>query len=55
MNEMKIMKKLDRIEKEIGFIKDHLIDADLLITDDDLDSIKQAKGDLENDETERIA
>lgn len=54
MNEAKIMKKLNRIEKEIGFIKEHLIDADLLITDDDLDSIKKAQEDLENDETERI-
>ena len=55
MSEAQIMEKLTKIEEELSFIRDHIIDADLLITDDDLESIDEAQEDLAKGRTERIA
>ena len=55
MSEAQIMDKLTKIEEELSFIRDHIMDADLLITDDDLESIDEAQEDLEKGRTERIA
>ena len=30
-----IIKKLDKIEKEIGYIKDHMVDADTILTNEE--------------------
>jgi mRNA interferase RelE/StbE len=55
MSEAEILKKLDRIESELTYIKNHLLDADLIITDDDLESIRDAERDLKKGKTKRIA
>ncbi len=54
MIEAQILEKLIKIEEELNFIKDHMLDADLLITDDDLGSIDEAEEDLKLGKTERI-
>ena len=55
MSEAQIMKKLTRIEEELIYIKKHIIDADLLITDDDLESLEEAEEDLKKGNSVRIA
>lgn len=54
MTEAQILEKLAKIEEDLNFIKDHILDADLLITDDDLGSIEEAEEDLKTGKTERI-
>ncbi len=51
----KIMKRLNSIESEMKKLKDKIIDADLILTEDDLESIQQAENDLEKGKTARIA
>lgn len=55
MTEAQIMEMLTRIEEELNFIRKHMIDADLLITDDDLESIEEAEDNLSQGKTVRIA
>lgn len=55
MSEAQILRKLEKIEEELSFIKDHIMDADMLITDDDIESIEDAEEDLEMGRTKRIA
>ena len=54
MSEAEILRKLDTIENELKTIKKHLIDADLLITDDDLESLEEGEKDLRNKRTMRL-
>jgi hypothetical protein len=54
MTEWQILEKLTRIEEELNFIKNHILDADLLITYDNLESIEEAEEDIKNERTERI-
>lgn len=49
-----IMDKLDSISTEIGFIKDHLKDIDLVMTEDDLEALHQAEKDLRSRKTKRL-
>ena len=55
MSEAEILKKLNMIESELDHMKKHLIDADLMITDDDLEALKEGEEDLRNKRTVRIA
>ena len=55
MSEAEILEKLDLIESELDYIKKHLIDADLIITDDDIKALKEGEKDLRNKSTVRIA
>jgi len=50
-----IMEKLDHIQSDLNFIKGHLTDVDLVLTDDDVDALREAEEDLKNGETKRIA
>ena len=53
-NEKLIIEKLDEIKSELDFIKDHIKDVDTILTGDDIDSIKEAKEDLNKGNTKRI-
>ena len=50
----KIFDKLDHIELDINFIKQHLTDIDLVLTDDDLTSLNEAEKDLASGKTKRL-
>ncbi len=55
MSEAEILRKLDKIESELDYIKKHMVDADLILTDNDLESIEDAERDLKEGRTVRIA
>jgi hypothetical protein len=49
-----IMDKLDHIESDLSYIKEHLSDVDLVLTDDDLESLRSAEKDLAENKTKRL-
>ncbi len=50
----KIMDKLDHIQSDIDFLKGHLSDVDLVLTDDDSLALRQAEDDLITGKTKRL-
>jgi hypothetical protein len=51
-NEKLIINKLSLLEKEIGFIKEHIYD--ITLTRDDIISLHEAELDLKNKKTKRL-
>ncbi len=49
-----ILKELREIKADIGFIKSHIKDADMVLTEDDIESIKEAEKDLKEGKTKRL-
>ncbi len=55
MNETKqIMGKLDEIKVELDYIKEHLVDVDTVMTEDDISSLEEAEKDLLEGKTKRL-
>ncbi len=54
MSEAQIMDMLAKMQEELSFIRKHMVNADLLITDDDLESIEEAEEDLSQGRTVRL-
>jgi len=52
--EKQIMAKLDEIKTELDYIKDHVVDLDLVLTEDDINSLEEAEKDLKAGKTKRI-
>ena len=50
-----IMEKLDHIQTDIIYLKKHIIDLDLVLTDDDLEALSTAEKDFKLKRTLRIA
>lgn len=50
-----IMEKLNHIQLDLNFIKNHLIDVDLVLTDDDINALQEAEEDLKKGRTKRLA
>jgi hypothetical protein len=42
------------IKSELDYIKEHLVDVDAVLTEDDLKSIQEAEKDLKTGKTKRI-
>jgi hypothetical protein len=49
-----IFEKLNEIKEELDFIKDRIIDVDLVMTDDDINSLIEAEKDLKAGKTKRL-
>ena len=49
-----ILDRLDEIKSELDYIKDHIIDIDAVLTDDDLASLDEAEEALKEGKTERL-
>lgn len=49
-----ILEELRNIRSGIDYIKNHLTDADVLMTDDDWESIRQAETDLKTGKTKKM-
>tara|TARA_Y100000310_G_scaffold327376_1_gene393630 strand:- start:2295 stop:2462 length:168 start_codon:yes stop_codon:yes gene_type:complete len=49
-----ILKKLNNIQSELNTIKKRVVDVDLVMTDDDNESIKRAESDLKEGKTKRL-
>ena len=48
------VEKLDHIQSDLDFIKRHINDVDLVLTDDDLEALDDAEKDLAAGKTKRI-
>ena len=53
-SDKQILEKLDQIKTELDYIKDRVVDIDVILTEDDLDSLDEAEIDLQEGKTERI-
>lgn len=53
-NDKQILKELKEIRTDIDYIKGHMIDTDMILTDDDIESIKEAEKDLKEGKTKRL-
>ncbi len=49
-----IMEKLEEIKSDLNYIKSRMEDIDLVVTDDDLESISEAEKDLARGKTRRL-
>jgi hypothetical protein len=49
-----IVEKLNNIQSELGFIKSHITDVDLVFTEDDAESVREAENDLKEGKTKRL-
>ncbi len=50
-----IIEKLEHMQSDIVYLKKHIVDIDLVLTDDDLDALSSAEKDLKTKKTKRIA
>ena len=48
------VEKLDHIQSDLNFIKKHINDVDLVLTDDNLEALYEAEEDLAAGKTKRI-
>lgn len=54
-NEMKqVMEKLDDIKLELDYIKGRIADVDVVMTDDDLQALRQAEKEFKEGKTKRL-
>lgn len=49
-----IMRKLDHIQSDIKYLKNHMTDIDLVLTEDDELALRQAESDLKAGKTKRL-
>ena len=49
-----ILEKLEIIKSDLDYIKKHMIDVDLVLTDDDLEALEEAEKDLKAGKTKRL-
>jgi len=54
MQLQELIKKLDHIQSDLDFIKGHLTDLDLVLTDDDMTALHEAEEDLKKGKTKRL-
>lgn len=55
MAEADVMRKLDAIQHDIKELKKRVIDADELLTEDDIQALEEAEEDFSQAQTTRIA
>ena len=49
-----ILDKLETIKADLDYIKKHMVDVDLVLTDDDLEALEEAESDLKKGKTKRL-
>ena len=49
-----ILDKLDEIKSELNYIKRHMADIDVVLTDEDSESLKEAEKDFKSGKTKRL-
>ena len=49
-----ILKELQEIKDGINYIKKHVVDADIILTSDDLNSLEEAEKDFREGKTKKI-
>ena len=54
-NTQLILEELKEIKEDVEFIKKHIADVDVVMTDDDLESIKEAEKELKEGKTIQLS
>ncbi len=54
MSESQVLKKIKKLEQEIDNIKAHITDVDLILTDDDFNSLDVAEAEFKTGNTTRL-
>ncbi len=49
-----LLKELKALREDVNYLKKHIVDSDVLLTDDDLESLSEAKKDLREGKTKRL-
>ena len=49
-----ILDKLEIIKSDLDYIKHHMVDVDLVLTDDDIEALEEAEKDLKAGKTKRL-
>ena len=49
-----ILEKLDELKSELDYIKKHMVDMDTALTDEDIESLKEAEKDFKTGKTKRL-
>ena len=49
-----LMDKLEHMESDLKYLKEHMADVDLVLTEDDLEALEEAEKDLKAGKTKRI-
>ena len=49
-----ILEELEEIKSELNYIRRHMIDLDIVLTDDDIGSLKEAEINLKEGKTKRL-
>jgi len=52
--EQQILERLEEIKLDLDTIKERIIDLDLVLTEDDIESLKEAENDLKQGKTKRL-
>ena len=50
----RISDKLDLIKSDVDYIKEHIVDVDAVLADDDVEALKEAEKDLKAGKTKRL-
>lgn len=50
----KIHDDLEFLKREVGWMKEHMTDADTILTADDIESLEEAERELKSGKTERL-
>jgi len=53
-SEKMIMDKLDEIKSELDYIKSHMANVDNILTDDDMEALKQSEEDYKKGKTVKL-
>ena len=48
------MDKLNEIKSELDYIKNHMVDADTILTKDDVEALSEAEDDLKKGKTVKL-
>jgi len=51
MENKTVLEKLESIQSELDFIKEHMVDVDTIMTEEDKKALAQAREEFENGET----
>ena len=52
--EKQILDELKEIKADLEYIKKHFVDVDLVVTDDDMESVRKAEDDYKKRRTKRL-
>lgn len=50
----RILSELELIKQDLSYIKEHIVDVDVVLTDDDTEALREAEKDFKERRTKRL-